>query len=173
MRRAVRFMQYGGIAVLVAVRAAGINPGKVSIRQGRLHNVWPARFPSGQGSDVAGTVVAVGERARTFSVGDEVLGFTDDRASQADCVVTDEAHLTHKPAGVPWAEAGALKVAGATTRAAVRAVDVHEDDVVVISAAAGSIGSLTTQLAYLRGAQPDQHDRRLPHGREARRARGR
>ncbi|MBO0807152.1 MAG: NADP-dependent oxidoreductase, partial [Actinobacteria bacterium] len=169
MPRAVRFQQYGGIdvldvveagqpapgpgQVLVAVRAAGISPGEAAIREGRLHDIWPATFPSGQGSDLAGTVAAVGAQVNTFAVGDEVLGFTDDRASQADYVVTEQGHLTRKPAGVGWTEAGALKVAGTTAWAAVRAMEASDNDVVAVSAAAGGVGCLAAQLARHRGAR--------------------
>ncbi len=70
MPRAVQFDEYGEIdvlqvrdvarpepgrgEVLVRVRAAGINPGENAIRTGALHDRWPATFPSGQGSDLAG-----------------------------------------------------------------------------------------------------------------------
>ncbi len=70
--RAVRFDHYGGVDVLevrevedpfagtgevvVAVKAAGINPGEIAIREGRMHERWPATFPSGQGTDFAGVV---------------------------------------------------------------------------------------------------------------------
>lgn len=45
--------------VVVAVRAAGINPGEAAIRSGALHDRFPAAFPSGQGSDLAGVITAV------------------------------------------------------------------------------------------------------------------
>ncbi|MGW5366516.1 NADP-dependent oxidoreductase [Actinopolymorpha pittospori] len=179
MPRAVRFREYGSVDVLevvevdiprpgpgevvVAVRAAGINPGEAAIREGALHEVWPATFPSGQGSDLAGTVSALGEGVTAFSVGDDVLGFTDNRASQADFVVVEETAIVPKPASVPWDQAGALKVAGTTAYACVRAVDVGTDDTVVVSGAAGGVGSLTVQLARQRGATviglagPDNH----------------
>jgi len=38
---------------LVKVMAGGINPGEANIRNGLLHAMWPATFPSGQGSDLA------------------------------------------------------------------------------------------------------------------------
>src|SRR5947208_565787 len=76
MPRAVRFDEYGDIdvlnvveverpvpgrgQVLVAVKAAGINPGAASIRKGLMHERWQATFPSGQGSDLAGVVGVVG-----------------------------------------------------------------------------------------------------------------
>src|SRR5271167_4083638 len=97
--RAVRFDRYGGREVLyvadiempspgpgevvVEVRAAGINPGEAGIRSGAMHEVFPATFPSGEGSDLAGVVTAVGPDVTEFSIGDEVLGFSFRRSSHA------------------------------------------------------------------------------------------
>src|SRR6201996_8453176 len=97
--RAVRFDGYGGRDVLyvaeidmpspdsgevvVEVRAAGINPGEAGIRVGAMHEVFPATFPSGEGSDLAGVVTALGPGVTAFSVGDEVLGFSFTRSSHA------------------------------------------------------------------------------------------
>jgi NADPH:quinone reductase-like Zn-dependent oxidoreductase len=166
--RAVRFDGYGDIdvlnvveverpapgprQVLVAVKAAGINPGEASIRKGLMHQRWPATFPSGQGSDLAGVVEEVGPEVQAFSAGDEVLGWTDQRASHAELVVVPADQLIPKPPGVPWEAAGALFVAGTTAYAAVRAVGARSGDTVVVSGAAGGVGSLTVQLARLAGA---------------------
>src|SRR5262249_55937613 len=116
--------------VLVEVRAAAINPGEASIRKGLFADRWPATFPSGQGSDLAGTVAELGDGVDGFGVGDEVIGYTDDRASQAEFVLVDAGHLTAKPSGVPWPVAGSLYVAGTTAWAAVRAVSLNEGDTV-------------------------------------------
>ena len=161
--KAVRFDEYGGIGVLkvidvprpvpgpgqvlVAVKAAGINPGEAKIREGLLHARWPATFPSGEGSDLAGIVAETGPGVSGVSVGDEVIGFTNQRASHAEYVVAEQENLTARPAGVPWEVAGALFVAGATAYAAVRAVALAEGDTVVISGAAGGVGSIAVQLA--------------------------
>jgi NADPH:quinone reductase-like Zn-dependent oxidoreductase len=166
--KAVRFDQYGGIdvlkvvdvpqpvpgegEVLVRVKAAGINPGEGKIRDGLLDAMWPATFPSGQGSDLAGIVAATGAGVTGVSAGDEVIGWTDNRASQAEFVVVEKEHLTAKPAGVPWEAAGALFVAGATAYAAVRAVSLTQGDTLVVSGAAGGVGVLTVQLARRAGA---------------------
>ena len=166
--KAVRFDDYGGVdvlkvvdvprpvpgpgQVLVQVKAAGINPGEAKIRAGLLHARWPATFPSGEGSDLAGIVAETGPGVTSVSVGDEVIGYTDNRASQAEYVVVEEQNLTAKPAGVPWDIAGALFVAGATAYAAVRAVALTEGDTVVVSGAAGGVGSIAVQLARLAGA---------------------
>ena len=135
-----------------ASRAAGINPGESKIREGLLHERWPATFPSGQGSDLAGVVEAVGDGVHGHRVGDEVIGFTDDRSSQAELVVIDAENATPRPAGVSWEQAGALFVAGATASAASRAVNPAQSDTVVVSGAAGGVGSLTVQLVRRTGA---------------------
>jgi NADPH:quinone reductase-like Zn-dependent oxidoreductase len=168
MSKAVRFEQYGGIEVLnvvevprpvpgegevlVRVKAAGINPGEAAIRSGALHSRWPATFPSGEGSDLAGIVEEVGSGVTSVGVGDEVLGFTDNRASHAELVVVNAANVIPRPAGVSWEQAGALFVAGATAWAAVRAVAPTAQDTVVVSGAAGGVGSLAVQLARQTGA---------------------
>ena len=87
-----------------------------------------------------------------FAAGNEVIGYTDNRASQAEYAVVEEQNLTAKPAGVPWEVAGALFVAGATAYAAVRAVALTGGDTVVVSGAAGGVGSLAVQLARRAGA---------------------
>jgi NADPH:quinone reductase-like Zn-dependent oxidoreductase len=166
--KAVRFHEYGGIDVLrveeverpapgpgqalVEVRAAGIQPGEVMIRKGARHERWPAVFPSGQGSDLAGVVVEVGPEVRGVAVGDEVLGFTHDRASHAEFVAVDDVKLTPRPEGLSWDVAGSLYVAGTTAYATVFAVDPGPADTVVVSGAAGGVGSLAVQLARRRGA---------------------
>jgi len=168
MPRAVRFDEYGDIdvlnvmeverpvpgagEVLVRVKAAGLNPGEASIRKGFLHERWPATFPSGQGSDLAGVVEELGPGVSGFSVGEDVIGWTDQRAAQAELVVVPADQLVPKPAGVSWEAAGSLHVAGATAWAAVRAVGVSSSDTVVVSGAAGGVGSLAVQLCVHAGA---------------------
>jgi NADPH:quinone reductase-like Zn-dependent oxidoreductase len=142
----------GSGQVLVRVKAAGINPGEASIRKGLLHERWPSTFPSGEGSDLAGVVEEVGSEVDRVAVGDEVIGWTDERASHAELVLVSVEHLVARPAGVPWEVAGALFVAGVTAYAAVRAVGAGSGDTVVVSGAAGGVGSIAVQLARLAGA---------------------
>src|SRR5271165_4961640 len=100
MPRAVRFDKYGSLdvlqvrdverpvpgrgQVLVRVKAAGINPGETAIREGAFAKRWPTKFPSGEGSDFAGIVEEVGAGVSGTHPGDEVIGFTNDRASHAE-----------------------------------------------------------------------------------------
>ena len=169
MPKAVKFDHYGGIdvlkveevprpapgpnQVLVKVEAAGVNPGEAAIREGAFDEMFPATFPSGQGSDLAGTVAELGAGAEGFAVGDAVIGFVETRSSQAEFAVVDAKNLTFKPAGVSWEAAGGLPIAGTTAYAAVRAVGVAAGDTVVVSGAAGGVGSLAVQLAKHNGAR--------------------
>jgi NADPH:quinone reductase-like Zn-dependent oxidoreductase len=168
MPKAVRFKGYGGIdvlevvdvarpvpgagQVLVAVRAAAVNPSEAAIREGAFAQRWPATFPSGQGSDLAGVVAEIGTGVDGYAVGDEVIGYTDNRASHAEFVLVEQANLTPRPGGVPWEAAGSLYVAGTTAWAAVRAVAAGAGDTVVVSGAAGGVGTIAVQLARLAGA---------------------
>jgi NADPH:quinone reductase-like Zn-dependent oxidoreductase len=168
MARAVRFDEYGGVEVLrvveveppvpgpgqvlVRVKAAAINPGEAAIRRGVLHDRFPATFPSGEGTDLAGVVEEVGEGVGGVAVGDEVLGYTYERSSHAELVVTEATKIVPKPAGVPWDVAGSLFVAGTAAYASVRAVAPTSGDTVVVSGAAGGVGSLAVQLARNTGA---------------------
>ena len=136
--------------VLLEVRAAGINPGEVGIRSGALHERFPATFPSGEGSDLAGVVVEVADGVSEFAVGDEVLGFSFERSSHATHAKVPVDQLILKPAELSWEVAGSLYVVGATAYAAVRAVDPQPGETIAVSAAAGGVGSLVVQLLALR-----------------------
>jgi NADPH:quinone reductase-like Zn-dependent oxidoreductase len=169
MPRAVKFDHYGEIdvlrvveverpvpkpnQVLVRVKAAGINPGEIMIRKGVFADRWPATFPSGQGSDLAGIVEEIGSAVKNVAVGDEIIGFTEDRASHAELVIVEVGHLVPRPAHVPWEQAGALFVAGTTAYAAVKAVALTASDTLVVSGAAGGVGSIVVQLARNIGAK--------------------
>lgn len=166
--KAVKFDKYGGIEVLqlvevplpepgqgealVKVKATSINPGEAKIREGQLHARWPATFPSGEGSDVAGIVTKLGPGIDSFKVGAEVIGFTDRRASHAEYVLVEAKNLTLKPAQVSWNVAGSLPIAGSTAYAAVRSVSLKRGETVAISGAGGGVGSIAVQLAKRAGA---------------------
>ena len=166
--KAVRYDDYGDVdvlylaevprpapgpgQVLIEVKAAGINPGEAKIRAGELRGRWPSTFPSGQGSDLAGVVAELGSGVTNVEVGDEIIGWVDTRSSQAEFAVVEAANVTPRPSELSWEEAGGLFVVGATAYAMVAAVSIAPGDVVVVSGAAGGVGSLAVQLAKLAGA---------------------
>jgi NADPH:quinone reductase len=169
MPKAVQFDSYGGVEVLeirdvplpkpgpgqvlIAVRAAGMNPSEGKIRSGAVREIFPATFPSGEGSDLAGVVEEIGANVTGIELGDEVIGYTDNRASHAEYVLVEASNLTPKPPQVPWEVAGALFVAGATGFATVRAVAPTAGETVVIAGGGGGVGVFAVQLAVRTGAR--------------------
>src|SRR3984957_15861146 len=128
MARAVRFDHYGDRDVLyiadvevpqpppgevvVRVRAAASTPGEASIRNGALAQMFPATFPSGEGSDLAGDVSAVGDGVSEFTVGGEGPGGSGQRWSQAEDVSVPVNQLIPKPAQRSWEVPGSPYVIG-------------------------------------------------------------
>jgi NADPH:quinone reductase-like Zn-dependent oxidoreductase len=166
--KAVRFDHYGGPEVLevreverplpapgevlVGVKAAAINPGEIAIREGLLESRWPTTFPCGEGSDFAGVLVELGAGVGGFTAGDAVIGWTSSRASHAEFVAVPADQITAKPDQIPWEVAGSLFVAPLAAYASVKAVAPQPGEVVVVSAAAGGVGGVATQLAARTGA---------------------
>ncbi len=168
MPRAVRFADYGGVDVLdvveverpdpgdgqllLRVKAAGINPFESKLRSGLMRAEIPVSFPAPQGTDVAGVVAQLGPGATGFAVGDEVLGTTGKRGSQAEFALAPHDRVLARPERLDWEVAGGLWTVATTASAAIRAVAPVADDVIVVAGAAGGVGGLAAQLARHRGA---------------------
>ena len=115
MSLAVRFDEYGGVDVFhvvevdepqpgagevrVRVKAAGINPGEAKIREGPGQSL-ALDLPVGPGERPGGRGGCDRRRCRWRGLGDEVIGFTDERASQAELVVVPAGNLTPRPPSV-------------------------------------------------------------------------
>jgi NADPH:quinone reductase-like Zn-dependent oxidoreductase/predicted SnoaL-like aldol condensation-catalyzing enzyme len=139
--------------VLVAVRAAGVNPTDWGNRaQVRTIN----RLPLVLGWDVSGVVEAVGMGVTVLKPGDEVFGmlpYPHGVGSHAEYVTAPARVLAHKPAGIDHVQAGALPLAALTAyQALVETADVRPGQRVLIHAAAGGVGHLAVQIAKSRGA---------------------
>lgn len=166
--------QPGPGEVLVAVHAAGLNPidvktvaGAFPVRPaellGRIRQPrrWFSRsFPRTLGRDFAGTITALGEGVTGLSVGQEVCGTLRNAPTDASptgsvtgLLVAPASDVIARPEALPVQIAASLGVAAQTACGALRALDVHAGDVLVISGASGGVGSLATQLATERGAQ--------------------
>ena len=167
--RAVRFHGYGDETVLeveevddpqpgegevvVRVVTAGTNPGEASIRSGAMRDLFPAEFPEGQGSDLAGVVAAVGPGVAHVQAGEAVIGFSDGRNAQAELALLPADRVVPKPDALGWDVAATLFVAGTTALAMLQTVPVEHGDVVVVAGAAGGVGVFLTQLAVGTGAR--------------------
>ena len=146
----------GAGEVRVRVKAAGLNPVDAKTRSGLIPAPPGAPFPRGTGSDFAGVVVAAGPEATYWdgapvAAGDEVMGWTTGASLREELVVPDT-DLARKPVGLQFEAAGALSTAGLTALAGLRLLDIGPEDTVLVSAAAGGVGMVYSQLAIARGA---------------------
>ncbi len=147
----------GPDTVLVRVRAAGVNPVDIGIREGRLAGAFPHHFPIVPGWEMSGVVEAAGPAVTDFAAGDEVFGYVrrDDVqwGTAAELVPAPQRCLAHKPGSLSFAEAGALPLAGLTAyQALAEVLDVHEGDRVLITRGAGGVGTFAVQIAVALGA---------------------
>lgn len=146
-----------GNQVLVAVEAAALNPLDATLRAGYAQALMPLQFPATLGGDVAGVVAAVGPDATGFTVGDRVYGnaytLLGGSGALAEQALVPAVILAPIPAGLSFAEAASMPVAGTT---AVQAIDhglhLQAGQKVFISGASGAVGSAALQLAKHRGA---------------------
>lgn len=162
--RAITITQYGEADVLrlaevplpepgpgqvrVAVKAAGVNPVDWKIRSGAMAEIRPVEFPHILGLELAGVVDAVGEGAG-FAVGDEVFGWSDTGTYAEYALATN---VIRKPAGLSWAEAAALPIAGETALRVLGELEVKPGETVVLHGASGQVGRIATQAAVALGA---------------------
>ncbi|WP_238012044.1 NADP-dependent oxidoreductase [Dactylosporangium sp. AC04546] len=126
--------------ILVEVRAAGVNPPGSGPGNGDI-----------PGWDLAGVVVATGANVEGFVVGDEVYACA--RSTYAERAAIAARDAAHKPAGLSFAEAAAIPLAGLTALQALRAAGTGEGDVVLVHDAAGGVGHFAVQIARALGAE--------------------
>ncbi|HEY2215475.1 MAG TPA: zinc-binding dehydrogenase, partial [Acidimicrobiales bacterium] len=141
----------GSTELLVAVHAAGINAADLVQRAG-FYPAPPGSPPDIPGMELAGEVVAIGRQVTRFAVGDRVMGVVGGGA-QATLAVIDEAHALAAPASMPWPEAGGFAEAFSTAFDAIfTRGELTMGDRVLISGAAGGVGTAAVQLASAAGA---------------------
>ena len=137
--------------VVIAVRAAGVNPADWKIRAGQVPQ-FVSGFPTVLGREAAGIVVALGANVESFQVGDEVFGRTPD-GSIAEYARIPAATLAPKPAGVSFADAATLPVAAATAYDGIVQLDLQPGDTFLITGVGGGVGVAAAQIARHRGAR--------------------
>jgi NADPH:quinone reductase-like Zn-dependent oxidoreductase len=152
--REVDVPKIGDEQVLVRVRAAGVNPADWAVMSGLPYVARPVyglRRPKidVRGTDVAGTVEAVGSLVTRFEPGDEVFGSAD--GSYAEYAAADETTLAPKPANLTFEEAAAVPMAGQVALQALRGVSAGQK--VLINGASGGIGTFAVQIAKSLGAE--------------------
>ncbi len=143
--------------VLVRVRATSIQPLDWHLMTGTPYVVRPQLGLFGPkrhtpGTDLAGTVEAVGRNVTRFRVGDDVFGETIG-GSCAELVAAPEDTLVHKPGNVSFEQAAAMPVAGLTALQGLRdAGQIRPGHRVLVIGASGGVGTFAVQIAKALGA---------------------
>jgi len=150
--------------VLVRVRASSVNARDWHILRGdpylarlALPAVFGLLGPKHmvRGSDVAGTVEAVGDGVTEFSVGHEVYGdASPGDGAFADYVCVPAAALEHKPGTLTFEQAAGVPLAGGTALRGLRDVaGVRAGQHVLVNGASGGVGTFAVQIAKALGAE--------------------
>ncbi len=71
----------------------------------------------------------------------------------AQYVAVSADDVAHKPAALGWNEAGGLPLAGMTAQRALDRLEVGKDDVLLVHAASGGVGSFAVQIGRDRGVR--------------------
>lgn len=133
--------------VLIAVRAAAVNPIDWKYRRGLASKQLPAVL----GSDVSGVVEV--SRADGFAAGDEVFGFAA-TGGYAELASTPSRMIAKKPAGLSHVQAAAIPVAALTAwQALFDRGALERGQTALVAGAAGGVGHFAVQFAKRAGAR--------------------
>jgi NADPH:quinone reductase-like Zn-dependent oxidoreductase len=143
--------------VLVRVQAASIHVGDWILMTGKPHLMRLAtglRTPKVRvpGTDVAGTVKAVGAQVQSLRPGDEVFGWCT--AALAEYARAPEDQFVKKPANLTFEQAAAVGVSATTALQLLRDDGrVRPGQKVLINGASGGVGTFAVQIAKALGAE--------------------
>jgi NADPH:quinone reductase len=142
--------------ILIQLKAAGVNPIDTKLRH--RGTFYPERMPAILGCDGAGIIVAVGEQARWFEVGEEVFfcsgGLGAETGTYAEYAVVDQRSVALKPKSLSFAEAAAMPLVTITAWEALRDRAKFQDvKRVLIHGGAGGVGHVAVQIAKFSGAK--------------------
>jgi NADPH:quinone reductase-like Zn-dependent oxidoreductase len=167
MPKAYVFTQYGGPdtetlidqakprpgpgQLLVAVRAAGVNPADWKFREGWLRETIPLELPAVFGLDCSGVVEDLGDGVDGFAVGDEVFGRTLGTGCYAEYALVPAVTAAHKPQKVSFVDAASVITAAGTAYDGVEQLDLQPGEVLLITGVGGGLGVAAAQLARRRG----------------------
>lgn len=166
LMKAIQFEEYGGPEVLqyidverpdigdrevlVSVKAIGVNYADIARREGKY--VVPTELPFIPGAEIAGEIVAVGEKVTQFKPGMRVVSLIESGA-YAEFAKVHETGLAPIPKGVDFTDAVALPLQGQTAYHILKTMGrLEKGETVLVHAAAGGVGTIAVQLAKIFGA---------------------
>lgn len=142
--------------VLVAVRAAGVNPKDVLVRKGKFRAMTGRSFPQRLGYDWAGEVLAVGPGVTEAAPGDRLFGMVDSwkAGACAERVVAKLDECAPMPESLSFEEAASLPLSSQTALQALRDLGrVRPGAELLVNGASGGVGTLAVQIARALGAR--------------------
>ena len=140
--------------VLIAVKAAAINPIDKSIILGNLQSLLPIPLPSTSAYDVSGVVVEKGSNVSNFEIGDLVYSRVpqEQMGTLAEFVTVLSEAVSKKPGNISFEEAAGLPLAALTALQSLEYANIKTNDKVLIHAGSGGVGSFAIQYAKAKGA---------------------
>src|SRR5256714_7537834 len=141
--------------VLIRVHAAGVNPIDWKVRQGRMKDFWPHKFPLILGWDLSGVVEELGKGVSRFKIGDEVYSLPDPtrNGAYAEYIVVRESEVALKPKSLYHVRAAAIPLAALTAwQSLFDTAQLQPGQRVLIHAGSGGVGHFAVQLAKWKGA---------------------
>ncbi|MCV3315453.1 NADP-dependent oxidoreductase [Pediococcus ethanolidurans] len=170
LMRAMQIEKYGHVAlvskqvpvpeigandVLVAIRAASVNPIDFKTHDGEVKLLVKHQMPLTLGHDFSGVIVKVGKQVTKFKVGDEVYGRPRDSriGTFAEYLAVNANDIALKPGNLTFVEAAAIPLVALTSyQALIDIAKLKPHQKVFIQAGAGGVGSIAIQLAKILGA---------------------
>jgi NADPH:quinone reductase-like Zn-dependent oxidoreductase len=143
----------GAAEALVAVKAAGVGPWDRLVREGQ--SGLGQALPLTLGSDVSGTVAALGADVGGFALGDAIYGATNDQfvGGYAEYALVEAGKIARKPAALDYVTAAGLPVVAVTAwQMLFEHARIAPGQAILVRGAAGSVGACVTQMARGAGA---------------------
>ncbi|WP_313578733.1 NADP-dependent oxidoreductase [Chishuiella sp.] len=141
--------------VLVEIHAAGVNLLDSMIKTGAFKIFLPYKLPVINGHDMAGKVIKVGSKIKSFKVGDEVYSRVSDFkiGTFAEYIAVNENNLAIKPKNISMEEAASIPLVALTVLQAFEKANVKKGQKIFIQAGSGGVGSIAIQIAKHIGAK--------------------
>lgn len=139
--------------VLVRVKAAGVGPWDALIREGK--SGVSQELPLTLGSDLAGTIEAIGAGVSGFGIGEEVYGSTNESfiGAYAEYALASAKMMARKPNVLSFVEAAGVPVVAVTAwQMLFDYAHIAAGQRVLIQGGAGNVGAYAVQLAHGAGA---------------------
>jgi NADPH:quinone reductase-like Zn-dependent oxidoreductase len=148
--------QPGNREVLVRVAAASLNPLDVKLQRGYMDAFFPLVFPYTLGTDLSGTVEAMGSEVEGWGVGDRIVARTAPTSGGAarEFALVPRDQLVRVSDAVSFEQAAGIPTAAGTAwQALFEVARLREGQTVLVHAGAGGVGSFAIQFARRAGAR--------------------